>query len=54
MRRGGSQPIFIVVTAPRVMTTKREDLVEWLQLRNEYEENIRQRCKDGKKTSARS
>lgn len=42
------QPIFTFVTVPRVTMTKREDLVEWLQLRSENEENIRERCKDGK------
>ncbi|GMF18847.1 unnamed protein product [Phytophthora fragariaefolia] len=42
------QPIFSFVLAPRVASIARDELVEWLKLRKEYEEAVKERCKDGK------
>ncbi|KAK1947592.1 Retrovirus-related Pol polyprotein from transposon opus [Phytophthora citrophthora] len=42
------QTIFAVVAAPLVTSTSREAPLEWLKLRNAYEEVTRERCKDGK------
>ncbi|EGZ24988.1 hypothetical protein PHYSODRAFT_376219, partial [Phytophthora sojae] len=36
------------VLAPRVSSIARNELVEWLKLRKEYEEAVKERCKDGK------
>lgn len=44
-------PFFAIVNPPRVSSMAREALVEWLKLRKEYEEYVKDRCKDGKKTS---
>ncbi|OWY94161.1 Cleavage induced protein, partial [Phytophthora megakarya] len=42
------QPIFSFVLAPKVSSIARDELVEWLKLRKEYEEAVKERCKDGK------
>ncbi|KAE9166069.1 hypothetical protein PF005_g29348 [Phytophthora fragariae] len=41
------QPIFAFVMPPKVSSIARDELVEWLKLRKEYEETMKERCKDG-------
>ncbi|KAE8987400.1 hypothetical protein PR002_g22063 [Phytophthora rubi] len=41
------QPIFAFVMPPKVSSIARDKLVEWLKLRKEYEETMKERCKDG-------
>ncbi|KAG6617837.1 Cleavage induced protein [Phytophthora cinnamomi] len=36
------------VTAPKVISTSRDALIEWLKLREEYVEAMKERYKDGK------
>ncbi|KAE9249756.1 hypothetical protein PF004_g3263 [Phytophthora fragariae] len=43
-----TQPIFAFVMPPKVSSIARDELVEWLKLRKEYEETMKERCKDGK------
>ncbi|KAG2763833.1 hypothetical protein PC129_g19968 [Phytophthora cactorum] len=42
------QPLFSVMTAPKVTSMARDAFVEWLKRRKEYEEAVKERCKDGK------
>ncbi|KAG3119545.1 hypothetical protein PI124_g15679 [Phytophthora idaei] len=42
------QPIFATVAAPKVTSTPRNALIEWLKLRKEYVDAMNERCKDGK------
>ncbi|KAG2865241.1 hypothetical protein PC119_g3671 [Phytophthora cactorum] len=42
------QPIFATVAAPKVTSTSRDALIEWLKLRKEYVDAMNERCKDGK------
>ncbi|KAG6617874.1 Cleavage induced protein [Phytophthora cinnamomi] len=42
------QPMFSFILPPRAYSSSRDELVEWLKLRKENEEAVKERCNDGK------